>query len=230
MELKRKVVVGAVAAIAVGGAGAGVAATRIGRSPSEESKAVISDAAKQLGIEPSKLSSALQKALEDRVDAAVADGRLTKAQGDALKQRIESGQMPLLGAPLFGFSRHFGGDHDGLRGLSSAASYLGLSADQLRMQLQSGKTLAQIAKAQGKPVDGLVTVLKADLKQHLDRAVSDGRLTKADEARILNDANQRITSLVNGKLMRPPRPEGWFGGRPGLGNGPPAGSWGPPAA
>jgi uncharacterized protein YidB (DUF937 family) len=231
MELKRKVVVGAVAAIAVGGAGAGVAATRVGRSPSEESKAVISDAAKQLGIEPTRLSSALKKALEDHVDAAVADGRLTKAEGDALKQRIESGQFPLLGSPAFGFHRHFGGP-DGMRGLSAAASYLGLNADQLRTQLQSGKTLAQVAKAQGKSVEGLVAVLKADLKMHLDRAVADGRLTKAQEDRILSSADQRITSLVNGKLMRPPRPEGWFGGRPdrSFGGGPPAGAWGPPAA
>jgi len=229
MELKRKVVVGAVAALAVGGAGAGVAATRIGRSPSEESKAVISDAAKQLGIEPSKLSNALKKALEDRVDAAVAAGRLTKAQGDALKQRIESDEFPLLGPPLFGFSRHFGGP-DGVRGLPAAASYLGLSADQLRTQLQSGKTLAQVAKTEGKSVDGLVAVLKADLKRHLDRAVSDGRLTDADEARILKDADQRITSLVYGKLMRPPRPEGFFGERPGFGRPPSPGAWGPPAA
>lgn len=215
MELKRKVVVGAAAALAVGGAGAGVAATRMGRSPSEESKAVISDAAKQLGVEPSRLSSALKKALEDRVDAAVADGRLTKAQGDELKQRIESDQFPLLGPPLFGFHRHFGGPGAGVRGLSAAASYLGLSADQLRSKLQSGETLAQVAKDEGKPVDGLVAVLKADLKKHLDRAVSDGRLTKADEDRILSSAERRITDLVNGKFAGPPVWRRPFGPPPG---------------
>src|SRR2546423_1192224 len=91
---KRKAVAGAAAVLAVGGAGAGIAATKLTHSPSEESKAVISDAAQQLGIEPTKLSSALKNALEHRIDAAVAAGRLSKAQGDELKQRIESNGVP----------------------------------------------------------------------------------------------------------------------------------------
>jgi uncharacterized protein YidB (DUF937 family) len=198
---KRKVVAGAAAALAVGGAGAGIAATRIASSPNGESKAVISDAAKQLGIEPAKLSSALKKALEDRIDAAVAAGRLTKEQGAELKQRLESNGVPLVAPPFFGHG-HFG-DH-GLHGLDAAASYLGLSEAQLRAQLESGKTLAQVAKAQGKSVDGLVATLKADLKQHLDQAVSDGRLTQAQENQILANADQRLTQLVNGQFPGPP--------------------------
>ena len=103
MAMRRKVIAGAAAALAVGGAGAGVAATKLStNSPSEESKAIVNDAAKNLGVEPSKLSAALKKAFEDRIDAAVADGRLTKAQGDELKQRIESDDFPLLGPPGFG--------------------------------------------------------------------------------------------------------------------------------
>jgi len=198
---KRKVVAGTAAVLAVGGAGAGIAATRMGSSPSDQSKAVISDAAQQLGIEPAKLSGALKKAIEDRIDAAVAGGRLSKAQGDELKQWIESNGFPLVVPPFLGHG-HFG-DH-GLHGLDAAASYLGLSESQLRSQLESGKTLAQVAKAQGKSVDGLVAALKADLKQHLDRAVADGRLTQAQENQILANADQRLTQLVNGKFPGPP--------------------------
>ena len=201
---KRKVVAGAAAALAVGGAGAGIAATRLGNSPGAESKAVISDAAKQLGVEPTKLSNALKKAMADRIDAAVADGRITKAEGDALKQRIEANGFPLVVPPFLGHG-HFG-DH-GLHNLSAAASYLGLSESQLRSRLESGKTLAQVAKDQGKSVDGLVAALKADLKQKLDRAVAGGRLTKAQENQILSEADQHLTNLVNGKFPGPP-PDG----------------------
>ena len=209
-SLKRKVVAGTVAAIAVGGAGAGIAATQLRSSPGEESKAVISDAAKKLGVEPTELTNALKQALADRVDAAVAAGRITKAQGDELKQRIESNDFPLFGPlPLgFGFG-HF--EHHGFPGLDAAASYLGLTGSQLDSKLESGKTLAQVAKDQGKSVDGLVAAMKADLKQKLDRAVSDGRITKAEEDQALEDAESRITNLVNGKIIRPARPERWFG-------------------
>jgi uncharacterized protein YidB (DUF937 family) len=199
---KRKAVAGAAAVLAVGGAGAGIAATKLSHSPGEESKAVISDAAQQLGVEPSKLSSALKNALENRIDAAVAAGRLSKAQGDELKQRIEKNGFPLV-VPSFGGPGHFR-DH-GIHGLDAAASYLGLSESQLRAQLDSGKTLAQVAKDRGKSVDGLVAALKADLKKHLDRAVADGHLTKAQEDQILAQADERLTALVNGKFPGPRR-------------------------
>ena len=87
---------------------------------------MLNDAAKQLGVEPSALSAALKKALENRVDEAVTAGRLTKAQGDELKQRIESGDVPLFGGPGFGFHERgalFGG-------VDAAASYLGLTDAQ----------------------------------------------------------------------------------------------------
>ncbi|PYR87552.1 MAG: hypothetical protein DMF84_31355, partial [Acidobacteria bacterium] len=101
---------------------------------------------------------------------------------------------------------------------------------QLDSKLDSGTTLAQVAKDQGKSVDGLIAAMKADLKQKLDQAVSAGRVTQAQETQILKDADQRITNLVNGKLIRPARPEGRFGHRDDFGARPDTGYQGPPAA
>ncbi|MDX6507321.1 MAG: hypothetical protein QOG06_1965 [Gaiellaceae bacterium] len=199
MAIRRKVIAGAAAALAVGGTGAGIAATKlVNQSPAAESKAVVNDAAKSLGIEPTKLSAALKKAMEDRVDAAVAAGRLTKAQGDELKQRIAADDFPLFGGPGFGPRR--GGPHELSHGLGAAAAYLGLTPAQLQSRVSSGKTLAEIAKAQGKTVDGLKAALRKDEQQELDAAVKAGRLTKADEQRVLKDLDQRLDALVNGTL------------------------------
>src|SRR5437763_15807723 len=149
MRRNRKVILGAGAVRAAAGGGGAIAASG-SNSPAEESQAVVDDAAKQLGISPSKLSDALKKALGDRIDAAVAAGRLTKAEGDALKQRINSAGFPLFGGFRAGFG-HFGFFGD----LSAAAEYLGLTEAQLRSQLESGKSLAQVATAQGKSGSGL---------------------------------------------------------------------------
>jgi polyhydroxyalkanoate synthesis regulator phasin len=219
MAIKRKVIAGAAAALAVGGAGAGVAATKLTTSsPSEESKAIVNDVAQTLGVEPSKLSAALKKAFEDRIDAAVAAGRLSKEQGDELKQRIESDDFPLFGPPAFGHG--CGAPHPFFHGLDAAASYLGLTEAELRSRLESGKTLADLAKAQGKSVDGLKAAMIKDAKTHLDAAVKAGRLSSAEERRLLADLRQRIDDLVTGKL--PDR----FPGRHGFGfrdrQGPPA--------
>src|SRR5438093_8987640 len=125
LNRKTKIVLGAAALLSAAGAGAAVAASQ-DSSPSSESKAVIDDAAKQLGIPSSKLSNALKKALSDRVDAAVAAGRITKAEGDAIKQRIQSDDFPLIGGPHRGFG------HFGFFGrFEAAASYIGITKAQL---------------------------------------------------------------------------------------------------
>jgi hypothetical protein len=209
LSRKSKYAVGIAAMlIAAGGAAAAVAASQ-NSSPSEESKAIIDDAAGQLGIPSDKLTNALKKALADRVDAAVAAGHLTKAEGDALKARIQADDFPIIG----GLHRAFG--HFGFLGrLDAAASYVGLTRAELRTELENGKTLAQIAKDHGKSVDGLIDTLVASAKQKLDHAVAAGRLTKAEETQMLAALKDRITNLVNSRGLGGPHFRG-----PGFGPG-----------
>ena len=194
MTRKRtKLAVGAGAALAVVSAGGAVAATKL--SPAEESKAVVEDAAKQLGVDPAKLSAALQQALENRIDEAVRAGRLTEKQGEAMKARIEAGDFPLFAGPGFG-NRGFG--HRGFRDLDAAAAFLGVGEDALRERLRDGETLAEVAKAEGKPVDALVTAIVAGTTKRLDAAVAAGRITKAQRDEIVASLKQRTTEIVNG--------------------------------
>lgn len=202
MSTKTKIVAGAVAAVALaitlGAAGAVAASTIL--SANEDSQAVIDDAAKQLGVTPSALTDALKEGLKNRVDEAVDAGRLTQAQGQELKERIDAGDTPLLlgGFGHRGFS-HFG--HIGHFGsLEAAASYLDVTDAELRERLQNGDTLAEVAKAEGKAVNGLVQALVAAAKEKIDAAVADGRLTKERAAELEQRLEERITDLVNGEL------------------------------
>jgi hypothetical protein len=102
--------------------------------------------------------------------ALVADAKATlgaNAPSD-LTERITAlvnGQHGMHGPP---------GDH--LRGLDAAATYLGTTADALRTQLQSGKTLAQIANAtSGKSAAGLIDALVADARTHITAEVNGTR-------------------------------------------------------
>jgi hypothetical protein len=94
-------------------------------------------------------------------------------------------------------------------GGAAIASYLGLTEAQLRAQLEVGKSLAEVAAAQGKSVAGLESVMLADAKAHLDQAVADGKLTVAQEQTMLADLKARIDDIVN--RTGPPA------GRPGPG-------------
>jgi hypothetical protein len=63
-----------------------------------------------------------------------------------------------------------------VRGLDAAATYLGTTAEALRTQLQSGKTLAQIANAtSGKSAAGLIDALVADARTHITAEVNGTR-------------------------------------------------------
>ena len=208
---KLKIVAASLAVAAVAGGGAALAATKPW-SPKQESQAVLDDAAKQLGVTPTELSDALKKALANRVDDAVAAGLLTKEQGDALKQRIESNDLALPFGLGFGFGKGLGpwgrpGLGHGLGRpfdkLSSAASYLGLSKSELRSQLAQGKTLAQIAKDRGKSVDGLVDALVKEANAKIDAAVKAGDLTQSQADAFKAGLRARVTDLVNGRFPFP---------------------------
>jgi len=83
--------------------------------------------------------------------------------------------------------------------LQTAATYLCISPSQLQSDLQSGKTLAQEATAvgNGKTVDGLVSALTAQAKTNLDKQVTAGNITAAQEGTLLAGITQHVTDLVN---------------------------------
>jgi polyhydroxyalkanoate synthesis regulator phasin len=195
----------AIAVLVVGlGAAGAVAASRM-LSPSDASKAVIDDAASQLGVKPEALSAALKQALKNRVDEAVKAGRLSEAQAKELKARIDSEELPFLFGPGgrgpghgLGHFRPFG--HVGhFEVLGSAASYLGMTEAELRDALHD-KTLAEIAKEKGKSVSGLVAALVAAQEKRIAAAVADGRLTQEQASQLKANLEDRTKDLVNGEL------------------------------
>lgn len=217
----------AVATIVVGLGAAGAVAASRAFSPSEESKAVIEDAAGQLGIEPDALSNALEQALKNRLDAAVESGRLTKEQAAELKERIDSAEgLPLFGGP--GIDVHGAGHFGHLGNLDAAAAYLGVTETTLRDQL-ADKTLAEIAKDKGKSVAGLVQALVTAAEDAIDEAVADGRITEEHAAEVKAGLQEHIERFVNGEHLARGR-----GYHPGFGPGGPSPRgpptfYGPPA-
>jgi hypothetical protein len=132
---------------------------------------------------------------------------LTKEEGNRLKARIEAGDTPVL-FPFFrghgpGMGVPFDHSEHHFPGLDTAATYLGLTAAQLRSELEDGKTLAQIAKDHGKTAAGLVNELLDAAKERIDAAVTAGRLTRSDADSLLAGLKDRITNLVNGRFPKP---------------------------
>ena len=188
MASRRWIVVGVAAALLAATGGALAAKGDDSKRPNRD--ALLNDVAKRLGVDAATLKSAFKAAAIARVDAALAAGDITAKQAEKAKARINAGDAPLLAPPRgprgphgFAFGRRgHGGPPLGLPGIhrnggpfAPAAKYLGLTQEQLLTQLRDGKSLADVAKAQGKSVDGLkqaiLSALTADLKEHVDKLV-----------------------------------------------------------
>ena len=181
------------------GAAGAVAASWV-LEPGQESKAIIDDAAEQLGVEPSELSDALKHALENHIDGAVEQGRLTDEQADELKERIEANDYPMLGRlGLFGRGPHGGPGFGHFELLETAASYLGMTEAELREALES-QTLAEIAREQGKTAEGLAHQLVATQTKRIEDAVDAGRLTDEQATELKEGLNERMQRVVDGEL------------------------------
>jgi hypothetical protein len=208
---KRRLAVGAAGLAVFAGAGGAYAATQQSSSPTRpdpatEQKAFLDDLAKRLNVTRDKFDDALKGAASDRIDAAVAAGRLTKEQGDAAKKRIASS----TGLPLPSLGGGFGHGRGGPGGpggpgfgfgpgmsLSAAAKFLGLSDDALRTQLRDGKSLADLAKDKGKTTADLKAAMKTAITTELDQRVKDNKLTADERTKILADIDARLDDLIN---------------------------------
>jgi hypothetical protein len=203
-RMKRRIVIAAVA-LAVAGLGGTALATS-----SSGGNSFFDDVAHRLGVSPAKLHSAVNGALADRLDQLVKQGKLTRAQADAILKhaKADGGGFPFGGWAPFPRHGHFHGPGEfgfghrafgpGPMGgpLAGAAKYLGLSADDLMKELRSGKTPAAIAKARGKSVSGLESALIAPVKARLDAAVQAGHLTKGQERHVLGMITRGTDDLV----------------------------------
>jgi hypothetical protein len=217
--LKRRMVIAAAAVAVAAFAGGAYAATQ--GSSQDPRQAFLNDVAGRLHVTPQQLSAAFKGAAIDQLNAAVASGRLTQAEANERKQRIEQGGPAPGRPPFFGGPGSFGVAHEGGQ-IGAAASYLGLTAPQLFGQLQAGKSLAQIATAHGKSVSGLKAAITAQIKARLDQAVARNMMSSAQEQQILSSLSARLDELINGIHKPGIEPHG-FMGPPPMGAAPSAG-------
>lgn len=209
-------------AVAVGGA---VTSAQEGDGPVGT---FISKLAGKLGVSEDELTTAIKDTRIEMLDEAVADGRLTQEQADRLKEKINESDYG-----LFGFGRGFG-DRLCHRAaghvLDTAAEVLDMPKDELAQQLKDGKSLAEVADAEGMSAEDFKAALLEKEKANLDAAVEDGKLTQDQADNIYAKFQDNIDTIINavpgedGPCRGGPRH--FFGPNGGPG-GPPEG-WGRP--
>lgn len=100
----------------------------------------------------------------------VAAAALSPVAADAVIAQLPGG------AALFVSGGPFGSPNS----LATAATYIGITEAELRTELQTGKTLAEVAVARGKTRDGLIAALAAEATKQITTAVDQPGTTFTD--------------------------------------------------
>ena len=184
------------------------------------SKVFVQKLAGTLGVDQAKLEAALKTAGNATVDEALKNQDITKTQAEAWKARVQAGEYNFFshggsrGFDRGGFDGRdghgFGGEGNGGSALMDAtAKALGLTSDALHTQIQSGKTLTEIAAAQKVDLKTVQAATIAAYKTQLDVAVKAGKLTQAQ-------ADERLkTAQADANFGLGFGGHGGFGGRGG---------------
>lgn len=140
------------------------------------------------------LRAVLVNAFRANVEAALISGRLDTARAQRLIDRAPAVVERLVQrTPQLRAKRVYA------RGgvLRVAGDYLGLSPKELVYELRNGTSLADLARARNRSVEGLEAALLAAFEAKVAAAVSVGRLDAAQAHRLLKRAPAHIAKLVN---------------------------------
>lgn len=74
----------------------------------------------------------------------------------------------------------------------------GLTAEEIREQLQAGSTLAEIIEANGGDIDAVAATMIDAATEHISTAVEEGRMTQEQADERLAELEQKVTDRLNG--------------------------------
>lgn len=139
-------------------------------------EAFIARVAEKLGVEPLDLTQAVKDTALERVDEALAAGRITDVQAERMRARINDGK-----APIFGVGAHRRNERRiDVRAalIDSAAGALGMRGDELRSELKAGKSVADVAEERGVPLGDVKQQILDEATSRVAQAVENGRMSQ----------------------------------------------------
>ena len=170
--------------------------------------------AKEKNVDIADVKKALIADLKAHLDAEVTAGEHTQAEADAKLAAFTANIDTFVNAVRPG--KGMGGHGSPKFATEGLAGVLKLTVADLNTQLQSGKTLADIAKAQNVDIADVKAQLLKDFTEKEQAEVASGEHTQAEVDAKIAEFKTRLDDMVNG--VRPAGGPG-MGGRGGHGPG-----------
>jgi hypothetical protein len=211
----------------------------------------------QQGVDPDTFIDSMLVDLQDHLSQAVSEGRIEQDRADQIYEKA-SEQLPLVMDRTFENAGPGQGQGNGQRPqnqrnnvtrgiIGRLLEETGLTGEELRAELEAGKTPGEILIENGGDPDAFTASVLADLQTKLDEAVAAGKIDQERADQIYAQASERLPEALDqtfdlqqgggpggGNRQSGNRPQGQgqgdaFGQRPGGAQGQgPGGDGGPP--
>jgi hypothetical protein len=148
------------------------------------------------GLDPATIQSQALALLQQHLDSAVADGKLTQEQADNIAARSAQGLADMMDRAPVAAGGHavkgFGGG-----GISTAAATIGIEVQELVDAVRAGQTIADVATANGVAPQSVIDALLAEINTRIDQAAADGKIPAERAQQMKERALERTTRFVN---------------------------------
>ncbi|MEJ8548469.1 hypothetical protein [Brevibacillus borstelensis] len=163
----------------------------------------LADVAKAQGVSVEDVVSLIVKQQEEQLAAAVKAGKLTQQQADKMSENAAERVQKMVesthqdkgfGPRVFGFFKS-----------EELLKLLDLTAEELQTELKAGKSLAEIAEAQGVDTDEVAALLTKQRANQLSEAVKAGKITQEQADKLQADLEQSIQKQLDHKRGDEPK-------------------------
>jgi hypothetical protein len=144
----------------------------------------------ELGIDVQTLRNAQQAALDQVLQDAVASGRITQEKADKIKEHPKLARAAMLKHGAERIRAAFGDI------FAAASNALGMTTDELKTELRSGKSIAQIASEENVPLSDVKAAVTAEVTTRVNEAVANGNLTQEQADEILSGLSERLDEIL----------------------------------
>lgn len=186
----------------------------------------VADLATEKKVDLQTVINAIMADAKTRLDAAVSSGKITQARADQMLVNMaqmvpEHLKQPFApGKGMMGSGMNWGpGFERGFDMLNTVAKILDMTDADLLSAVQSGKTIAAIAKDKGVDLQKVIDAILTERKTQLDAAVAAGTITQQRADLMLQNMKENLPDRLNQTMGMGQGMDGQRGMRHGRGMG-----------
>ena len=176
--------------------------------------------AAEKGVDVQKVIDLQVTTLTAALDKQLAAGKITQAQYDEQKAKLTTKATSEVNAVFNGSTKgkdglggfgHRGFGHFGALDNASLAKLLGLTTDELKTALTSGKSLATLAAEKNVTVQAVTDLITTQFKAELDKQLAAGTITQAKYDELKAALSTKASEFVNNTFKSKAGDEGIHG-------------------